>query len=396
MTYTAPYVDETGLHLNTFEDIKNYYVDGAKRIFGDDIYVDDDSMDGQLISLFAKGQYDTQKCLQYAYNNHSPQTSYGVVLSRIVLLSGISRKKDGYSTVYLKLTGDAFTIIHNGIVSDIAGNKWFLPNVVNLGVNGIVYVTATAEKAGNITALANTVTQIETPTYGWRAVTNEAPANPALPLETDAELRLRQSKSVALPSSGLAEGTQSALLNLDGVTDCVVKENDENINKVVENLTLPPHSITCIVKGGSEADIADTIFYRKNQGCYTNGTTIVTHYDMYNNVNYIRFYRPTDVPIKVSVTIRPFLGYSSDITDEIKANLISYIDSLNISKDVSVSLLYSVINKSIPDLANPIFAIDDVQIARVGGSFDTDDIEIDLNEEASLSDANITITVTGA
>ena len=64
MTYTAPYVDETGLHLNTYQDIKDYYVNGAKTIFGNDIYVDDDSMDGQLISLFAKGQYDTQKCLQ--------------------------------------------------------------------------------------------------------------------------------------------------------------------------------------------------------------------------------------------------------------------------------------------------------------------------------------------
>ena len=305
----------------------------------------------------------------------------------------ISFKKSGYSTVFLKLMGSPFTIIHSGVVADVYGNKWILPVTVNLGENGVTYVTATAQKQGNITALANTVTQIITPCYGWRSVTNEYPANPATPVETDSELRYRQKRAVSLPSQGLREGTQSAILNIDGVTDCIVEENDTNINKTVQGVVLPPNSITCIVKGGSEAEIADAIFYHKNQGCYTNGTIEITHYDIYNNVNYIRFSRPTDVPIKINIEIRPFSGYSSDIADEIKANLIDYIDSLNISKDVSVSVLYSIINKSIPDLKEPIFAVDVLEIAKVGGSFSTDDIVIKLNEEASVSLENVTITL---
>lgn len=395
MVYQAPYVDATGLHYSSFVDVKQYYINGAKSIFGNDIYVDDDSMDGQLISIFAKGQYDTMKSIEYAFNNVTPQTAMGVVLSRLLLLSGLSRKKSGYSTAYCKLTGNPFTIIHSGVVADVAGNKWDLPTTVNLGENGVVYVTVTAQEKGDITALANTITQIVTPQYGWRTVTNDYPANPSQPVETDAEARYRQRKTVALPSQGLVEGTQSAILNIDGVTDCIVKENDTNINKTIENFTLPPNSITCIVKGGSEADIADAIFYHKNQGCYTNGDIEITHYDIYNNVNYIRFYRPTDVPIKISLTIRPFAGYSSDITDEIKANLVSYIDSLNISKDVSVSVLYSIINQSIPDLKEPIFAVDSLQIARLSGSLSTNDIVINLNEEASITATNVTITLTG-
>lgn len=395
MAYLAPYVDETGLHYSSFEDIKQYYINCAKRIFGDDIYVDDDSMDGQLISIFAKGQYDTMKSIEFAFNNVTPQTSFGVVLSRLVLLSGISRKKSGYSTVFVKLTGNPFTIIHNGVVADISGNKWDLPVIVNLGENGVTYVTATAQKQGNITALTNTVTQIVTPCYGWKTVTNEYPANPATPVETDEELRYRQRNTVALPSQGLREGTQSAILNIDGVTDCIVEENDTNISKTVQGVSLPPNSITCIVKGGSESDIADAIFYHKNQGCYTNGNIEITHYDMYNNVNYIRFSRPIQVPIKINVEIRPFTGYSSDITDEIKANLVEYIDSLNISKDVSVSVLYSIINKSIPDLKEPIFAVDLLEIGKVNGSYSTDDVVINLNEEASISAENVTITIEG-
>jgi uncharacterized phage protein gp47/JayE len=391
--YQAPYVDETGLHYSSFEDIKEFYKDGAKSIFGEDIYVDDDSMDGQLISIFAKGAYDTMKSVEYAFNNTTPQTAFGVPLSRLLLLSGTERKKSGFSTAYCKLEGSPFTIIHSGVVYDVAGNKWNLPNTVNLGENGVVYVTVTAQKEGNITALAGTINKIETPQYGWRSVTNEYPANPASPVETDSQARYRQRKSVALPSQGLTEGTQSAILNIEGVTDCIVKENDYSIPKTVKGLELPANSITCVVKGGSEKDIADVIFYRKNQGCYTNGNVEVTQYDMYNNVNYIRFYRPTEVPIKISVTIRPFGGYSSDITAEIKQNLLDYIDSLNISKDVSVSVLYSIVNSSIPDLKEPIFAIDELLIAKTSGAYSSDDIVIKLNEEASTSLANITITV---
>lgn len=393
MAYQAPYVDETGLHYSSFEDIKQYYTDGAKEIFGEDIYVDDDSMDGQLISIFSKGVYDTLKTIEYAYNNTTPQTAFGVVLSRLVLLSGISRKKSGYSTAFCTLTGTPFTIIHNGVVSDVSGNKWDLPNTVNLGENGTVSVTVTAQKQGNITALANTITQIDTPTFGWKTVNNTYPANPASARETDSQLRYRQRKSVALPSQGLVEGTQSAIFNIEGVTDCIVKENDNNIPITIKGVELPANSITCIVKGGSEDEIADVIFYHKNQGCYTNGTIEITQYDIYNNVNYIRFSRPTDVPIQVSVSIKPIQGYSSDITAEIKQNLIDYIDSLNIANDVSISVLPSIINQSIPDLKQPIFSITDLKIAKVGGSLAEEDITIKLNEEASLSESNLNITV---
>ena len=206
------------------------------------------------------------------------------------------------------------------------------------------------------------------------------------------ELRYRQRNSVALPSQGLVEGTQSAIFNVEGVTDCLVQENDNNTSIVVQGVTLPPNSITCVVKGGSEQDIADVIFYHKNQGCYTNGSIEVPQYDHYNNVTYIRFSRPTQVDIKVQMTLRPIQGYSSEIAEMIKENLVAYIDSLNISKDVSMGVLYSVINSVMPDLKEPIFAIESLQMGKVGGSFSTNDIIIKLNEEARLDASNVTIT----
>ena len=92
------------------------------------------------------------------------------------------------------------------------------------------------------------------------------------------------------------------------------------------------------------------------------------------------------------MTLRPIQGYSSEIAEMIKENLVAYIDSLNISKDVSMGVLYSVINSVMPDLKEPIFAIESLQMGKVGGSFSTNDIIIKLNEEARLDASNVTIT----
>jgi uncharacterized phage protein gp47/JayE len=64
-----------------------------------------------------------------------------------------------------------------------------------------VLVTATCANSGAVAALAGTITTINTPTRGWTSVTNPAAATVGAPAETDAELRIRQGQSVALPPS---------------------------------------------------------------------------------------------------------------------------------------------------------------------------------------------------
>ena len=53
MAYFAPYIDETGFHYHTYQDIVDDMVAGAKSIFGSDINLENDSADYQLISIFA-------------------------------------------------------------------------------------------------------------------------------------------------------------------------------------------------------------------------------------------------------------------------------------------------------------------------------------------------------
>ena len=54
MAYYAPYIDTTGIHVPTYEDIRDDLIASMKQIFGQDIYLADDSQDYQQICIFAK------------------------------------------------------------------------------------------------------------------------------------------------------------------------------------------------------------------------------------------------------------------------------------------------------------------------------------------------------
>ena len=116
MSYTAPYIDAAGLHIPSYTDIRDDLVETFKSIYGQDIYLDNDSQDYQMISAFALKTYDTMQLLQIVYNNHSPKTAVGTGLDSLVKLNGIRRKEASYSTCVLTITGTVGTEIAAGIV----------------------------------------------------------------------------------------------------------------------------------------------------------------------------------------------------------------------------------------------------------------------------------------
>lgn len=385
------YVDESGLHYPSYKECKDYFVYHEKRIYGNDIYIDNDSMDGERIAIMTLATFQSFQAAEIAYNNTAPSMAIGTALARLVKLNGMTVKESGYSTVYLELRGKPFITIKNGIVSDTGGNKWNLPQSVNLGENGVVYVTATAQEKGSVTALPRQVNKIDTPQYGWSSVQNKAAASPGQATEKESQIRLRQKQTVALPSQALLEGVEAALWNLENVTDVKVAENDTDLAKVVDGFTLPSHSITCVVDGGSEEEIAKTIFYKKTPGCYTHGDIEKVVYDKYQNVNYIRFFRSEKVKTKTKIILKPLSGFSDDITAQIKNSIKEYINSLRISVDLIQSALNTIINESNEDMRNPIFSVLSLEIAKHDESFSTNDIIINLNQKITIDIEDIEV-----
>ena len=54
MAYSAPYLDNNGIHLPTYDDRLEDLLSGYKQIFGSDVYLGPDTMDYQLCALVAK------------------------------------------------------------------------------------------------------------------------------------------------------------------------------------------------------------------------------------------------------------------------------------------------------------------------------------------------------
>lgn len=395
MAYFKPYVDSAGLHIPTYNDILEDMIAGMKKIYGDDIYLGNDSADYQLLSIFALKQSDSLQALAYAYNARSPLTAIGSSLDAVVKLNGISRKAASHSTCEIVLAGTPFTQIQGGAVMDKAGLIWDLPNSVTIGSDGKLITTATCREAGAISALVGDIEVISTPTYGWTSVTNVTAAVQGRNLETDAELRQRQALSVSNPSQTMLAGTKGAIAALPNVSRFAVYENDTNTADVSESNPhgLPPHSITCVIEGGSDDDIAQAIYNHKGLGCYTNGSTKVEYTDQNEFVNIIRFDRPTYRDIYVKLVIKKYTGYITSVISQVRTAIYDYLASLTVGSDVSISMLIGVITACNPDINKPIFGIKSITIGMEKTALTAGDIDIAYNEIPNPVYGNIEVYV---
>ncbi|ECZ0381360.1 hypothetical protein IBD57_004021 [Salmonella enterica] len=384
-------VTAEGISAPDYQTILDTLTSYFQQIYGSDAYLEPDSKDGQMVALVALAVHDANNTAIAVYNCFSPATGYGAALTSNVKINGIARKGATNSTVDLLLTGTAGTTITNGTVKDTNNVIWRLPASVVIGVDGAVMVTAICSNSGAVAALAGTITTINTPTRGWTSVTNPAAATVGAPAETDAELRIRQGQSVAIPSITPFEGVDGAIANIAGVTRHKLYENDTG---KTDGNGLPPHSISAIVDGGDVTEIARTIRGNKGQGVRTWGKTSVTVPDRYGNPHIISFSRPTDVPVYGKITLKVFAGYTSQIGVQIQQAVADYINSLMIGDPVLLSRIYSPANLGVVSGGNARYY--DIQELLIGKSPETvaaANINIAYDESASCKPENIIITV---
>ena len=295
----APIVSSAGITIPSYEDIYQSLIASFQLIYGADLYVAPDSQDGQLIAVFAKAIHESNQAAVAVFQSFSPSFAIGAGLSSVVKINGMTRRIASNSTCDVVLVGQFGATISNGIVQDTSNNKWSLPPVVVIPISGTITVTATAIDKGALTAAIGTITKIATPTFGWQSVTNTVVAVPGAPVETDAELRLRQTTSTTIPSESIFEGTLGDVANLPGVLHVKGYENDSN---VTDGDGIPAHSIAVVVEGGDSTDIAEAIARHKTPGTGTYGTTAIAVYDIFGVPNIINFFRPTIATISVEVT----------------------------------------------------------------------------------------------
>ncbi|MBP2155767.1 baseplate J/gp47 family protein [Erwinia rhapontici] len=384
-------VTAQGISAPDYQTILSIVTGYFQQIYGTDAYLDPDSKDGQMVALVALAIHDANNTAIACYNSFSPSTALTDALTRNVKINGIARKPATSSTVDVLLVGTAGTTITNGSVKDTNNIIWNLPASVTIGPAGGITATATCVTSGSVAAVIGSVSQINTPTRGWSSVTNAAAATIGSAAETNAELRKRQSQSVALPSLTPFDGVEAAIANVAGVTRHKLYENDTG---AVDSNGLPAHSISAIIDGGDATVIAQTIRGNKGQGVATFGTTSIVVPDRYGNPHPISFSRSVDVPIFVAITLRVFGGYTTQVGEDIKTAIAAYINSLTIGDDVLISRIYSPANLGVVSGgASRYYDINSLEIGKSAGMVSPSNITTAYNESASCLVANIAITV---
>lgn len=388
---TAPIIDASGISAPSYAEVLAYLQQQYRSIYGADVYLGNDSQDGQFLGVLALAISDANAATIAAYNAFSPNTAQGNGLSSNVKINGIARAVATNSQVDLDVVGQAGTVITQGIARDVNGKTWALPESVIIPPAGVITVTATCTEKGDISAGIGQVNQIATPTRGWQTVTNPTAADAGAMVESDSALRQRQKISVALPSRTVLEGITGAAANIVGVTRLATYENDTG---TTDANGIPGHSISLVVEGGDAAEIAKAIADKKTPGTGTFGTTSQTVTDVYGRPVIIKFFRPAYRPITVAISLKALAGYSSAVGVAVQQSVSDYINAVAIGGDLSGTVEWAdaiTAANSVPN--SNTFKLTALTLTGPGGA-GTPDVPLAFNQAAQCAPASVTITVT--
>ena len=119
MAYFAPYIDESGLHMPTYEDRLAALSDSYRSIFGLDSELSESVPDYQLLSVFARALDDTSALVLSAFNSRNPLYAAGHALDLMLPLYGLTR-----------LPGETDAAARSRIVSSLAsGGQSMVENI---------------------------------------------------------------------------------------------------------------------------------------------------------------------------------------------------------------------------------------------------------------------------
>lgn len=384
------------------EEVAQSWINAFKSDDTPDINTAPETPQGQIID--AETLAITQKDAELAFlaNMFNPKTARGIWQDALAEIYFIKRKKAVNSRCYCVLTGLNGTVIEKGskIQSSADGTYWNLLETVTINNNSSVTALFECGSEGAVIASPNTLTKIITTVVGWDTVNNLQAAIVGSLEESQQAFEKRRYDSVALNSVGTTASVFSRVNQIDDVVGCYVVDNKTNVNKIIDDYLLKPHSIYVAVIGGSNQDIAEAIYRSLSAGCDYNGNTQITVVDPHTHAKEkVTFMRPTqqNVYIKVNVFDKDLPDdYENLIKNAVITNFYGQDEQIDIAgeavtraimgQDIYASrFLPSILNKNISSLLS-------VQISLDNQTF-SDYVHIKIDKEPYISSANITVNL---
>lgn len=392
-------IDSTGATFDTLAEAKADVITKFKESFGENIKTDDQSGFGIFANIIAEMLFDLGEDARAVINARNPLTASGTHLSNVVQFNGISRSVARYSTVALTVTANAAgtTIPAGSLVQDPndASVEFAVDTPTTLAPSASASISATATVAGAINADASTLTKIVNPVYGWASVTNAAAAVPGAAVEPDTTLRTRRKYVSRRAGNQSVPAIYRALSTVDSIGRLSIYENKTSLTDSYGQIG---HSVWAICQGGTDADIAETLYNSVSGGIYTHGSTTVAHTDTESGKSYnIKFSRVTEVPIKVYLKIRKLSTFPSDGETQIEDALIDYFNGAFVMSDgetnngfeIGETVEYFRLLTAVNSIGG--FTINQFTVAKTTGTLATSDISMARTELATLIRANINI-----
>ena len=137
---------------------------------------------------------------------------------------------------------------------------------------------------GDIALPLGTITSIVSGVDGFTSVTNAVKYTPGRLAESDSSIRLRYAESIAIRSGNTIDRICAALIS--DVDGCDYAKGYENYTDETDSDGRPPHSLEIVVHGGSDTEVAETIWNGKAAGIRPYGS----HYAYINDSEGIRQY----------------------------------------------------------------------------------------------------------
>ena len=380
-------------------DVQNEF----KAVFGNDLDVSPETVQGRLIEMIARSRlFSIQACAAVS-NMLNLNTANGFVLDDLGSLFLLSRQPATYTTTSVVLSGVNGTIVPEGTRLKTTGGEIFV-NVEDYTIGSPVNATFRAQEKGVVPCPANTLTIILDAVNGLESANN--PANPVLgrELESDSEFRNRIRGSLNVNSIAVISAIKANLEQIEGVVGTYLYDNYSGSSVVVDEITVPAHSILAIVDGGDSEEIAKVLYNKKTIGAgYLASTTdpdiqIVSETvldPIYGTSYTVKFARPKIVDLVVEITVARQNYTGDDLETAVKTAIVDWslgdndeVDGLKIGTDVSPFEISAAVSNTLPEIF-----IRDCQIAKSGDSPSASIVTMDEAEKGAITAANITVTV---
>ena len=407
-----------GVVIADYQQVRATLVEQFKNIYGSDIDLSTSSADGiyvETLSLIINNILQTVKSM---YANLDTRTATGQFLDMLCALTNVMRKPATKSTVYVTIKGlsanESFLVGNQLVLLDKNGTTWTCESFT-ADANGEATVLAKCDEFGPVRAevgwLYTTVQMLAGVT-----ITMQSEAIPGTWKESDSQLRARRNSVLSMRSTSVLEGIVASLLNVSGILDAQIYNNDTLAAITAKDGTsIPKNAIYIALRKNPNIAIANSvlgsiIYEKKTPGVHTTETTSLTN-GVVKSYNY-----PTSLSIAQEVTwkecisINPTIqievtpknyfvsGTSTNSTGNVIAKkVMDYLNNLRVSQDIDFLELQSVILFADPKYRGvSTYSLADLKINALAQSFTNPDTYFSYSNVVitGTSPANIIITIT--